>query len=374
MSEFGVSVRRNKNNLYDEMLGVYNDIDDPNCVNNDDNIGENIVTDNNNSNSHRKNSTFFDIITEDFSNTDDDVNNISNESDNISNVSTVTQKRSMSFTSSQKRSNELDSDFQKPYDSSSEPTKRSRVREEGKFYNHGPKETMNLTKDMLPSLRVIGQLENSIILAMSGDVLVAIDQHAADERIKLENLKMYFPNDLNFMNTNDKFAQQNLKQVDIEMSIDQYTATQLNDFSDILLSWGFQFNIKSVNDENLNALHLTRVPVIEGDHLSIHDFLEFLHYLDTNSNLPTSACKPPAINRILNNKACKTAIKFGDKLSISQCKTLVTDLSTTRFPFQCAHNRPSIAPLLNLSPVFEEQHQNPKDIQYSSIMKRLYDL
>ena len=381
LSEFGVSVRRN-NDLYDEMLGVYDDDDDDEeeeeegvFYNDDNNITSNY------GNGQRKNSTFLDIIAEDISSNDPDTtdNAPNNFDSNDSNDIDSTQKLDLPLSYlSQKRSNELDNDFQKQWDknSSEHVTKKSKIREEGNFSNRGAKETMNLTKDMLPNLRIIGQLEDSVILAMSGDVIVAIDQHAADERIKLEKLSMHFPNnDIAFLD--NKFSKQNLHHVDIEMSIDQYTAAQLIDFNTIILSWGFLYEIVSSNtqnDEYLKTLHVTRVPVVEGDQLSIQDLLEFVHYLDTNSTLPSSACKPPAVNRILNNKACKTAIKFGDKLSVSQCNKLVKDLSTTAFPFQCAHNRPSIAPLINLSPVINEQSPIMQDIQYSNIIKRLYGL
>jgi DNA mismatch repair protein MLH3 len=37
---------------------------------------------------------------------------------------------------------------------------------------------------------------------------------------------------------------------------------------------------------------------------------------------------------------------FNDPLSLDQCQRLVLQLSRAVFPFQCAHGRPSIAPLL----------------------------
>ena len=39
---------------------------------------------------------------------------------------------------------------------------------------------------------------------------------------------------------------------------------------------------------------------------------------------------------------------FNDELSKEQCEVLVTKLAACKFPFQCAHGRPSLVPLLDL--------------------------
>jgi len=39
---------------------------------------------------------------------------------------------------------------------------------------------------------------------------------------------------------------------------------------------------------------------------------------------------------------------FNDPLSLEQCSRLVLQLSQSILPFQCAHGRPSIAPLVPL--------------------------
>lgn len=57
---------------------------------------------------------------------------------------------------------------------------------------------------------------------------------------------------------------------------------------------------------------------------------------------------PPAILRILNYKACRGAIMFGDKLLPSECNLIVEELKHTSLCFQCAHGRPTTVPLVNL--------------------------
>ena len=40
---------------------------------------------------------------------------------------------------------------------------------------------------------------------------------------------------------------------------------------------------------------------------------------------------------------------FGDKLTIGDCQQAIKDLQKCDAPFQCAHGRPSVAPIIELS-------------------------
>ena len=56
---------------------------------------------------------------------------------------------------------------------------------------------------------------------------------------------------------------------------------------------------------------------------------------------PACACR---------SQACRSAIMFGDALTKAQCSQLLSRLAHTRLPFQCAHGRPSMTPLVTLPP------------------------
>ncbi|CAI8032303.1 DNA mismatch repair protein Mlh3 [Geodia barretti] len=43
------------------------------------------------------------------------------------------------------------------------------------------------------------------------------------------------------------------------------------------------------------------------------------------------------------------AIRFGDHLDLRQCRQLIDSLAKCSLPFQCAHGRPSLAPVINLN-------------------------
>jgi DNA mismatch repair protein MLH3 len=57
-----------------------------------------------------------------------------------------------------------------------------------------------------------------------------------------------------------------------------------------------------------------------------------------------SSC-PKGLIKMLNSRACRSAIMFNDVLSMEKCKALVKRLANCSFPFQCAHGRPSMVAL-----------------------------
>ncbi|EKG21552.1 DNA mismatch repair protein [Macrophomina phaseolina MS6] len=64
---------------------------------------------------------------------------------------------------------------------------------------------------------------------------------------------------------------------------------------------------------------------------------------------------PRGILELLNSRACRSAVMFNDKLSVAQCEDVVTRLARCAFPFQCAHGRPSMVPLVDLGTAAVEQ-------------------
>ena len=55
------------------------------------------------------------------------------------------------------------------------------------------------------------------------------------------------------------------------------------------------------------------------------------------------------------------AIKFGDPLTIGECEKLIEELAGCQLPFQCAHGRPSIMPVLDLDLVHRKY---PTEVHY----------
>ena len=63
---------------------------------------------------------------------------------------------------------------------------------------------------------------------------------------------------------------------------------------------------------------------------------------------------PPGILNMLNSRSCRSAIMFNDELTLEECETLVRRLAQCQFPFQCAHGRPTMIPLVDLGAADDE--------------------
>lgn len=58
---------------------------------------------------------------------------------------------------------------------------------------------------------------------------------------------------------------------------------------------------------------------------------------------------PAQILDMINSRACRSACMFNDPLSDQECEDLIQKLAKCTFPFMCAHGRPSMVPLLGLN-------------------------
>ncbi|KAL1685730.1 hypothetical protein GGG16DRAFT_65728 [Schizophyllum commune] len=75
---------------------------------------------------------------------------------------------------------------------------------------------------------------------------------------------------------------------------------------------------------------------------------------------------PKELVDLLNSKACRGAIMFNDPLSIPQCEKLIKQLTEMAFPFQCAHgSRPSLVPLIDLND--KAQHRTRSRLNWKNL-------
>ncbi|KAK0604478.1 hypothetical protein LWI29_015995 [Acer saccharum] len=212
----------------------------------------------------------------------------------------------------------------------------------------------SINKSCLEDAKVLQQVDKKFIAVVAGGTLAVIDQHAADERIRLEELRhKVLSGEAKTMTYLD--AEQELVLPEIGYQLLHSYAEQIKD-------WGWICNIHNQSsksfEKNLNLLNrqptivtLLAVPCILGVNLSDVDLLEFLQQLaDTDG----SSTMPPSVLRVLNSKACRGAIMFGDSLLPSECSLIVEELKQTSLCFQCAHGRPTTVPLVNLEALHKQ--------------------
>eukprot|EP00903_Cladosiphon_okamuranus_P019249 g17698.t2 len=203
---------------------------------------------------------------------------------------------------------------------------------------------VTVTREELGQAFLIGQAGRKfIILRARTGAILCVDQHAADERIKLEELERQV-----FGEDGDR---RNVGVLHLDpaesISITQSDAALLQLHREVLSSWKFEFEVEQAQGISARAptATLVSVPVVCGVRLSVQDFMGFLNYLREGMEPGSLAGKPPQIQHILNYKACHGAIRFGDLLSRSESLELVRQLAACAHPFVCAHGRPSVVPL-----------------------------
>lgn len=223
-------------------------------------------------------------------------------------------------------------------------------------------EDYKITKKKLKRCEVISQVGDKFILAVCktslGGILLIIDQHAADERIKLEGLltRLTQISDSDSIILDTRYT--------IATNSEEYNLLEKH------ISWFAVFGIYYLL-ENKSVI-ITRAPQIICDKLKsfkdtfnrcsfirdllvgfVHDIREYRvaqNPLQKNFDWRTNLQNiPNELLDLFKSKACREAIMFGDSLNREQCTKLVKQLSKCTFPFQCAHGRPSVVPLVSFN-------------------------
>lgn len=181
---------------------------------------------------------------------------------------------------------------------------------------------------------------------------MALDQHAADERVQLEALQARLAAQQEAAvigggggGEEEEGAEQLLAEMPLrpplplDLSPEERQALQTH--AELVRRWGWRVQGAGTVEERQA---LCSVPLICGAPLGALDLRIFLHALAEAG----SAAVPPGVLRVLRSKACRRAVMFGDALTPAESAALVARLRRTAMPFCCAHGRPTAAPLVDL--------------------------
>lgn len=281
-----------------------------------------------------------------------------------------------------------------------------------------------VSKVALRDARVIAQVDSKFILvkltpeaksAPSSDkhessitddreLLVLIDQHAADERCRVEELqKAYFT--CSHGQPGLKIAATELLDKPILFEVNRQESLLLDRFKQHFEHWGIIYTAR-VDGPELRApaqaktkVQVNKLPpsILERCRLEPRVLIELMRkeiwklrdetgrpvlsrHPDIASNEEGDngwvrrfhGC-PQGILDLIFSRACRSAIMFNDHLSIEQCRELVLRLSGCVFPFQCAHGRPSMAPLVDLRGWSGLGSVLPEERREGSLVERMRD-
>ncbi|KAL1500004.1 hypothetical protein AB1Y20_012681 [Prymnesium parvum] len=198
-----------------------------------------------------------------------------------------------------------------------------------------------LAKDGLHRMRALGQVERKFIAAYLDGTLLAVDQHAADERVQLEALQAKTYAAAGGPRAGAVEAQWLRPARALRLTAREQSAIQLH--SAPLAAWGWRCGGGGA------TLRLEAAPRVEGVLLDERAMLEYAAALQRSGGCSTQP--PPAVARVLASKACRRAVMFGHTLPLGRCQAILRALARCDLPFQCAHGRPTVAPLLQLRPL-----------------------
>src|SRR5690349_5866785 len=177
----------------------------------------------------------------------------------------------------------------------------------------------------LSSLKPLGQIRESFILAVNHEGLWIIDQHVAHERVLFERI-------LKQRAAKGVESQRLLMPLIVELSPAQQAV--FAEISDELAKNGFEvepFGTRSVAVKIAPA----GVDASQVEHM-LHELLEQLSREDQKVNLQTVR------TRIAASIACHAAIKVNMPLEQNKMEWLLAELAKTDFPFSCPHGRPVV--------------------------------
>jgi DNA mismatch repair protein MutL len=178
----------------------------------------------------------------------------------------------------------------------------------------------------LQSLRPIGQLRESFILAIGDDGLWIIDQHVAHERILFEKI------------LRDRQVEKVQRQRLLMPMLVELKPWQMVVFARI--SEELERNGFEVEPFGPQTLAVKAAPVgLEGSELE-RSLAEIIEQSSTESEATQNKMLTVLRSRIAASIACHSAIKVNTPLDPARMEWLLLELSKTEHPTSCPHGRP----------------------------------
>ena len=187
-----------------------------------------------------------------------------------------------------------------------------------------PSAEIAVSVSSLHDLLLLGQLDQTYLVAEGGGDMYLIDQHAAHERVLYEQI-------MDSIQDHPNWSQPLLFPEVVEMSPDEKESL----VQSILVFRELGF---IVEDFGSGSLLLRSVPMVIGSEAK-ETFLDLIGILGKTT--PTTD-GVRLLERLAMKLACRQAIKAGQRLDRGEMEALLVSLEKTRQPMSCPHGRPSV--------------------------------
>ncbi|WP_424002028.1 DNA mismatch repair endonuclease MutL [Haloarcula salina] len=180
--------------------------------------------------------------------------------------------------------------------------------------------------DSLPSMRILGQLADTYVVAETDDGLVLVDQHAADERINYERLKAEFEGETTTQALADP----------VELELTAREAAVFDERSDALASLGF--HTARTGERTVEVRTLPGVVAEAAGPDIVRDVLGAFVAGDDEAAATVEA----AADELLGDLACYPSVTGNTSLTDGSVRDLLAALDDCENPYACPHGRPTL--------------------------------
>ncbi|MFB6162473.1 MAG: DNA mismatch repair endonuclease MutL [Halococcoides sp.] len=183
----------------------------------------------------------------------------------------------------------------------------------------------SLEFESLPAMDLLGQLEETYLVATSGADLLLIDQHAADERIAYEHLRDGLDGEI---------ATQALADP-VRLSVTAGEAAIFETRVEALSRLGFTADL--VDDR---TIELRTVPAVLAEGIDPDRLVDAL--ADALAGGDPASTVEAAADDLLADLACAPAVTAHTSLSTGSIRALLEALDDCEHPYSCPHGRPTV--------------------------------
>ena len=180
--------------------------------------------------------------------------------------------------------------------------------------------------DTLPSMRILGQVQETYVVAETDDGLVLVDQHAADERVNYERLKRRFEGET----TTQALAEP----VDLELTARE--AALFDERADALASLGFH-----TARTGERTVEVRTLPGVIADAAGPELVRDVLSTFVTGEDAAAGTVEAAA-DELLGDLACYPSVTGNTSLTEGSVRDLLAALDDCENPWACPHGRPVV--------------------------------
>ncbi len=176
--------------------------------------------------------------------------------------------------------------------------------------------------DLLDGLRVLGQIDNTFILAENRTSMLVIDQHVAHERILYEML---------VRTRGSATVESQALAVAETLTVPRHALAAISERREDLASLGYD-----IEPFGQDSILIRAVPALGRG----RGALEILRDIIDEIAEGGPGLRTPSRDEVYIMCSCKMAIKAGDPLGHAEMIKLIEDLAETENPYLCPHGRP----------------------------------